>query len=352
MIKSIKIKNKEVKIPIVQGGMGVGVSLSSLASSVMNEGGIGTISAAQIGFREPGFNQSIKSCYEKNVEALKKEIHLAYQKSNGFLAINIMTASRQYEELARTAVKMKVDAIVSGAGMPFDLPKYVKNSSTAAIPIVANKRVLNVILKKWIKNYNYIPDAIIIEGPEAGGHLGVKKSELDKEVETLEKRLIDIKEYMQINDLNFPVIVAGGIYSSSDVKKILDLGADMVQLGTRFIATYECDASDNFKQVLINSTKESINPVSSPVGYPARAIDNEFTMQLKDGNIPVEKCLGCVIPCRGKVESTVYCITDHLIKSVNGDIHQGLFFTGSMGYKVNKIYSVKNLIDELLEEIR
>ncbi len=348
----IEIKGMKVEVPIVQGGMGVGVSLSGLATAVINEGGVGTISAAQIGFKKPGFSDNVRSCYAANVAALKDEVQKVRDNSNGFLAVNIMTAGRQYEELAKTAVESGVNAIVSGAGMPFDLPKYVKGTKTAAIPIIANSRVLNVIMKKWDKKYGYVPDAIVIEGPEAGGHLGVKKSDMDKKVETLMERLTGVLDYMKENNLKFPVIVAGGIFTASDVKRFLDAGADMVQLGTRFIATDECDADFNFKQNLVNCQESDMLAVESPVGYPACAIKSPMTERLENGHLPIDKCLGCVIPCGGPIEATPYCITDHLIKSVTGDLEDGLFFTGSNGYRVDKIVSVHDLIDELLMEVR
>ncbi len=351
-MNNIKIKGMKISLPIVQGGMGIGVSLNSLASAVINEGGIGTISAAQIGYKNEAFYENFKSSYQANLEALKQEITKVRENSSGFLAVNIMTVARQYDQLAKVAVENNVDAIVSGAGIPFDLPKYVKGTKTAAIPIIANSRVLKVIIKKWQKNYDYLPDAVIIEGPLAGGHLGVKKSDMDKEVETLMQRLNGVKDYMDANKLSFPVIVAGGIFTASDVREFIDAGADMVQLGTRFIATHECDAHINFKTNLVNAKKEDMITVTSPVGYPARAIVSPMTQKLVQGNLPIEKCLGCVIPCQGKVATTPYCITDHLIKGVCGDLENGLFFTGANGYRVDKIVSVHELVQELLMEVR
>ncbi len=351
-MKVIQIKNKEIKLPIVQGGMGVGISLNNLASAVINEGGIGTISAAQIGYQYDGFFTSLKKSYELNIIAVGDEIKKVKKKSNGFLAINIMTASRQYKDLCIEAVNNNVDAIVSGAGLPLDLPKYVKDSKTAAIPIVSSVRVLDIIIKKWMKKYNYLPDAVIIEGPLAGGHLGVKKSEINQEVKSLEDHTIDVIDYLKQKKIDIPVIVAGGIYTSSDVKRFIDLGADMVQLGTRFIATHEADCHINLKQNLVNAKVDDMIIVPSPVGYPARAIKNNFSNEILNNTKPVDKCIGCVIPCKGRDISTPYCISRHLIDAVNGDLDNGLFFTGYNGYKVDKIVSVKELVSELLKEIR
>lgn len=353
-MQTMKIGNKVIQIPIVQGGMGVGVSLSSLASAVINEGGIGTISASQIGFREPKFFTSSKRAYEANLQALKKEIEIVRKNtsSSGFLAVNILTASRQYAELARTCVENKVDAIVSGAGLPLDLPKYTKGTDTCAIPIVANSRVLSIIIKKWQRKYDTLPDAVVVEGPMAGGHLGVKYEEIGKKTtDTLESRLEDVLNFKNKFNYEFPIIVAGGVFSADDVKKFIDLGADAVQLGTRFIGTKECDASKNFKNKFLAAEKDDIVYVKSPVGYPARAIRNEFTELIEKGNIMPKVCINCVLPCNGRDENTPYCISKYLVDSVEGDSENGLIFSGENGYRLEKILSVKELIQELISKI-
>lgn len=353
-MKSIKIKNKEIKIPIIQGGMGVGVSRKNLASAVINEGAVGTISAAQIGFEHEDFNKNIRLSHKCNVIELANQIKEVRKKTpeSGFLAVNILTAHRQYGELAASAVSAGADAIISGAGLPLELPKYTKDSQTAAIPIVANSRVLRIIMKSWKKKYDVEPDAVVVEGPKAGGHLGIKYEDIGKKETTLEERLDDVLTFMKDNNYNFPVFVAGGVFTSADVKKFIDLGANGVQIGTRFIATEECDAHPNFKQKIIDSKKEDITYVKSPVGYPARAIRNSFVELSEKGNVPVEKCLGCVKPCQGKVPSTVYCITDYLIRAVQGDVENGLVFSGENGYRVKEMTTVHKLIEELIEDIR
>ncbi len=348
-LKKVVIRNKTIEVPIIQGGMGVGVSLSGLATAVINEGGIGTISLSQVGFRGKDFWKNYKSSCEENYNSLKNEVKKVRKntKETGFLAVNILSASRDYANLAKTAVEAGVDAIVSGAGLPMDLPKYTKDSDTANIPIVASSRVLNVIMRKWKRKYDVIPDAVIIEGPDAGGHLGIKYEEIGKEVTSLSERLIDVKQYMDKNDLHFPIFVAGGVYTREDIQHFIKLGADGVQLGTRFIATEECDVHPNFKQKFVDAKKEDIVYVKSPVGYPARAIRNEFTETIAKANIRPEKCIACILPCKGVHEETPYCISEYLSRSALGDATTGLVFTGANGYRINEITTVHKLFKEL-----
>ncbi|MGL5020661.1 MAG: NAD(P)H-dependent flavin oxidoreductase, partial [Mycoplasmatales bacterium] len=278
MKESIKIRNKTIKNPIIQGGMGVGVSLSNLATAVINEGCIGTISAAQPGFKDPDFYKSGRTSYIANEKALIHHIKKVRDNTpkDGFLAVNVLSVSADYEHIVRVAVAAGVDAIISGAGLPIDLPAYTMGTNTANIPIISNSRVLNVINKKWQKKFGVLPDAVVVEGPEAGGHLGVKYEEINSgHIEsTLEVRLKDVLNYRSEHGHTYPIFVAGGIFTHKDVARFIELGADGIQIGTRFIATNECDAHDNFKQVFVNSKKEDIRYVKSPVGYPARAFIN------------------------------------------------------------------------------
>ncbi len=346
-----KIRNKEIDIPIVQGGMGVGVSLNKLASAVINEGGIGTISAAQPGFREPDFWQNYKSSCAANYRALAKEINAVREQTseNGFLAVNILCASRDYANLAKTAVANKADAIISGAGLPLDLPKYTKGSDTANIPIVSSSRVLNIIIRKWQRKYEVMPDAVVVEGPMAGGHLGVKYEEIaTKKMDSLLTRLEDVKNYLNKNEIEIPIIVAGGVYTNEDIKMYLNAGASAVQMGTRFIATEECDAHPNFKQKFIEAKQDEVVYVPSPVGYPGRAIANNLTETVKKQHIMPTKCIACVSPCKGRDASTPYCITERLSMAVNGQVDDGLVFSGANGYRISEITTVHKLISELL----
>ena len=245
-MKGIKLGNKESKYPIIQGGMGVGVSLHKLAGTVSKEGGIGIISTADIGYKEEDFE---KNPNEANLRAIGKEIKLARKIAgeDKILGVNIMVALKNYAEIVKECVKQKIDLIISGAGIPKDLPEYVKNTETKIAPIVSSLRCCKLIVKHWMTKYNYVPDMIVIEGTEAGGHLGFKLEELEEnnkpKLEDITVEVINyIKEIENETGKSIPVISAGGIWDSKDIKKYLDLGADGVQMATRFVATNECDA--------------------------------------------------------------------------------------------------------------
>lgn len=339
------------KVPIIQGGMGVGVSRSRLASAVANEGGIGILSAAQMGFMESDFEtDNLKA----NIRGMKKEIQKARTISpNGIIGINIMVAMSNYEELVKAALEEKIDLIISGAGLPMALPGLVKGSTTKVAPIVSSGKAAGVILKSWDKKYGFTPDLVVVEGPEAGGHLGFKPEELTgEEHPKLEDLIIDvikaIKPFEEKYDKKIPVIAAGGIYTGEDIARFLKLGCSGVQIATRFVATEECDADINYKMAYINSKKEDITIIKSPVGLPGRAIKNNFINVVKEDRIPVKRCYNCLKTC--EVKNTPYCISKALIEAVNGNVENGLIFSGSNAYKIEKIVTVKELIHELVEE--
>ncbi|WP_338586700.1 nitronate monooxygenase [Clostridium baratii] len=348
----LKIGNLVARLPIIQGGMGVGVSLSGLASAVTNAGGIGIISSAQIGFKENDFD---KNPLEANLRALKKHIKLAKEKcNNGIIGVNVMVATKEYAEYIKTAVESGIDLIISGAGMPTMLPKLTKGYNVKIAPIVSSLKAAKVILKLWDKHDNVTPDMIVVEGPKAGGHLGFKKDEIETASESFDNTIVDIvnhvKEYEEKYEKKIPVIVAGGIFDGSDIAKYLNLGASGVQMATRFVATHECDASLEFKKAYVNAGKDEVGIVSSPVGMPGRAILNPFVNKTKEGPIKVDKCFRCLTPCDPK--TTPYCITKALINSVNGDIDNGLIFCGENVSKIKEITSVKSLMTELENEIK
>lgn len=348
----LKIGNLVARLPIIQGGMGVGVSLSGLASAVTNAGGIGIISSAQIGFKENDFD---KNPLEANLRALKKHIKLAKEKcNNGIIGVNVMVATKEYAEYIKTAVESGIDLIISGAGMPTMLPKLTKGYNVKIAPIVSSLKAAKVILKLWDKHDNVTPDMIVVEGPKAGGHLGFKKDEIETANESFDNTIVDIvnhvKEYEEKYEKKIPVIVAGGIFDGSDIAKYLNLGASGVQMATRFVATHECDASLEFKKAYVNAGKDEVGIVSSPVGMPGRAILNPFVNKTKEGPIKVDKCFRCLTPCDPK--TTPYCITKALINSVNGDIDNGLIFCGENVSKIKEITSVKSLMTELENEIK
>ena len=271
----IKIGNKKSKYPIIQGGMGVGVSMHGLAGNVSKEGGIGVISTADIGYQEEDFGVNP---LKANLRAIGKEIKKAREIAGDdkILGVNVMVALKNYKEIVKECVKNKIDLIISGAGIPKELPEYVIGSDTKIAPIVSSLRCCQLIVKHWIKKYNYVPDMIVIEGPEAGGHLGFKKEELNEDnkpnLENITKEVVDyVKDVEKDYNKEIPVIAAGGIWDNKDIQKYLNLGASGVQMATRFVATYECDASDEFKNAYVKAKKEDIKIISSPVGMPRKS---------------------------------------------------------------------------------
>ncbi len=352
-MKGIRIGDKQSKYPIIQGGMGVGVSLHKLAGTVSKEGGIGIISTADIGYQEEDFNTNpIKA----NLRAIGKEIKLARDIAgeDKILGVNIMVAMKEYATIVKECVKQKIDLIISGAGIPKDLPEFIKGTKTKIAPIVSSLRCCKLIVKHWINKYDYIPDMIIIEGPEAGGHLGFKKEELDEENKPkLEDITVEVVEYIKEIEnetgKEIPVISAGGIWDNKDIKKYLNLGASGVQMATRFVATKECDADEKFKKAYIDANKEDIRIIKSPVGMPGRAIYNEFIKKTENEKCYIDKCYNCIKTCN--IANTPYCITKALINAVKGNINKGLVFCGSNVEKVKEIISVHDLMNELACEI-
>lgn len=352
-MKGLKVGNKVSKYPIIQGGMGVGVSMHRLAGTVSKEGGIGVISTADIGYQEPDFYENPMAA---NLRAIGKEIKKAREIAgeDKILGVNVMVALRNYAEIVKECVKQKIDLIISGAGIPKDLPEYVKGTKTKIAPIVSSLRCCKLIVEHWRKKYNYIPDMIVIEGPEAGGHLGFKESELiSEDMPKLEEITTDVVDYIKNVEKEtgqeIPVIAAGGIWDGKDIKKFLDLGASGVQMATRFVATDECDASQEFKEAYVNAKQEDIKIIHSPVGMPGRAINNQFIKKEETQKSKIEKCYGCIKTCN--VKDAPYCITKALINSVKGNIESGLVFCGSNVYKIKEIVSVHSLMQELVAGI-
>lgn len=345
--KPLKIGELTARIPVIQGGMGVGVSLSGLAGAVAREGGIGVISTAQIGYREEGFD---KDPIGTNLKAIASEIAKAREiAKGGIIGVNIMVATRQYEEYVKAAVKAGVDIIISGAGLPMTLPDLVKGTKTKIAPIVSSLKSTQVIWKYWEKKYSRIPDMVVIEGPKAGGHLGFSYEQLENiEALSFEEEIKKIIQFVKENATRYaakiPVIVAGGIYDAQDAKQAMDLGADGVQMGTRFVTTKECDASESYKNTYINATKDDIVIVKSPVGMPGRAINNSFMQRAKEGQIPHGKCHLCVSTC--KPMETPYCITEALVNAATGNVDEALLFCGSNAYRATKIETVADIMKE------
>ncbi len=349
-MQGIKIGEKQSKYPIIQGGMGVGVSLHNLAGTVSREGGIGVISTADIGYKEEDFEQNP---LKANLRAIGKEINKAREIAgrDKILAVNIMVALNNYKEIVKECVKNKIDLIISGAGIPKELPEYIEGSDTKIAPIVSSLRCCKLIVKHWIKKYNYVPDMIVIEGPEAGGHLGFKKEEVITEerpkLEDITREVVEyVNEVEKEYNKSIPVIAAGGIWDKNDIEKYLELGASGVQMATRFVATYECDAEEEFKNAYINAKKEDVQIISSPVGLPGRAIYNSFIKATELEKCKISKCYNCIKTCN--VKDTPYCITKALINAVKGNMENALIFCGSNVDKIKEIVSVHDLMQELV----
>lgn len=341
-INELKIGSITARVPLIQGGMGVGVSLSGLAGAVAAAGGIGVISTAQIGYRNPDFDRHPIEC---NLKAIDDEIKKARVIARGgAIGVNIMVATKRYEDYVKAAVKSGADIIISGAGLPMTLPEISGDAKIA--PIVSSKKALSVISKYWDKKYNRKPDLIVIEGPMAGGHLGFSTEEIDEYTVTNTKNYDDeIRQIIALADeLEVPVAVAGGVYDRADMEHYLAMGAKAVQVATRFVTTRECDASDAYKQAYIDAKKEDIVIVKSPVGMPGRAIHNAFLDKVAAGERFMRGCRQCVSTCNP--ETTPYCITEALVNAVKGNLDEGLIFCGSNAYRAEKIESVSDIMEE------
>jgi len=348
----LKIGNLNVKLPIVQGGMGVAISLSGLASAVANAGGIGVISAVAIGMTEPDYMKNYK---EANKRALRKEIRKARSLTDGVLGVNLMVAVNDYEELFKVALEEKIDVIILGAGLPLKMPQYLlekgfNNVHTKIIPKVSSAKAAKVIFSYWAKNFNHIPDAVVVEGPKAGGHLGFKKSDLinnDISLESIVEETVDILKYYEKEfKKEVPVIAGGGIYEGKDIYNILKKGAKGVKMGSRFVTTDECDASLEFKKTYLNCKEEDVTLINSPVGLPGRAIRNDFVDQINSGQTKPFKCYWkCLKSCDSK--NVPYCIAQALHNAAQGKMSEGFAFAGSDAYKATKITSVSDTILDL-----
>ena len=352
-IKPLKIGSLTVEKPIIQGGMGVGVSLGNLAGAVAKEGGIGIISSAQIGYREPDFD---KDPLAANLRAIRKEYEKARKIApDGVIGFNIMVALKHYEEYVQAAVETGADIIISGAGLPTELPKLVGDAGTMLAPIVSTGRSVGVILKFWDRKYNRVPDLLVIEGPKAGGHLGFTRGQLTDylEEETADydeeigKIIAVVREYEERYGKKIPVALAGGIENREQAQHAFALGADAIQVATRFVTTEECDADIRYKEAYLKAKEEDIVIVKSPVGMPGRAILNDFMKKVNAGEkIPHSPCHGCLRNC--EPAKIPYCITDSLIHAAKGEVEDALLFCGAYAYRAEKLETVREVMDSLL----
>ena len=342
ILNELKIGDLTAKIPIVQGGMGIGVSLSNLAAAVANEGGIGTISGVQIGFREPDF---LTDPVGANLRAIGTEIKKAREKTKGIIAMNFMAAMNNYELYVKKAVEEKIDLIVSGAGLPIALPKLVKGTNTKIAPIVSSVKAARIIIRSYLKS-DRLPDAVVVEGPLAGGHLGFKMDELiDNKCMELKEIVKEVKLLLSTFEeeykVKIPIIAAGGIRTNEDIIELKNAGADGFQIASLFVPTVECDAHQNFKTAYINANDENVKIIKSPVGMPARAIETNF---LAETERIIKKCHKCMPNCNPK--EIPYCISEGLLNAVEG--RDGLIFSGAKLNNVNKLSTVKEVINKLI----
>lgn len=351
-MKKLNFGGLTARIPIVQGGMGVGISLSGLASAVANEGGVGVISSAGLGLI---YNKlSPKNYVQASILGLKEELKQARAKAKGIIGVNIMVAMTNFADMVRTSIEQKADIIFSGAGLPLDLPSFLKpDSVTKLVPIVSSARAADLLCKKWKANYDYLPDAIVVEGPKAGGHLGYKADDINKNEFSLEVLIPQVVEvvskYEKLYNKEIPVIAAGGIYTGEDIDRMLELGASGVQMGTRFVTTTECDASNEFKESYINAQQTDIEIINSPVGMPGRAIFSKFINDVRMGLKQPKSCpYHCIKTC--DISKSPYCIMLALFNAFKGNFNSGYAFAGTNAFRAKKITSVKETISTLMDE--
>ena len=347
MSNGLVIGDLRAEVPVIQGGMGVGISLSSLAGSVAANGGIGIISTAQIGWREPDFYENP---FEANFRAIRKELKKAKEIARGgIVGVNIMVATQRYEEYVRCAADAGADVIISGAGLPVDLPAYVEGTKAKIAPVVSSLKSFVVLCRLWERKYNRYPDFVVVEGPKAGGHLGFTLEELetctqeayDEVIRSIVKKA---EEYGEKAGRKIPVIVAGGIFDGEDMKHALSLGADGVQAATRFVTTEECDAAPEYKDAYIKAKKEDICIVKSPVGMPGRAIRNAFIERTKTEKCRITHCYQCITTCNpAKIP---YCITQALVNAAEGKLDDALLFCGENAYRCEKMEKVEDIMKE------
>lgn len=345
-MKSFHIGKYEIKLPIIQGGMGVGVSLNGLAAAVANEGGVGVISVAGLGLLYPEYESTY---LEKCIHGLREEIRKAREKTRGVIGVNIMVALSNFADMVRTAIEERVDVIFAGAGLPLDLPSFLTaESRTQLVPIVSSARAAKLICEKWSAGYDYLPDAIVVEGPKAGGHLGFKREQIEDENYSLEHLVPEVVAVVAdyADSKRIPVIAAGGISTGEDMARFMALGASAVQMGSIFVPTSECDAAYEFKKVYIDSRAEDMRIIQSPVGMPGRAFDGEFIRNVAEGRERPRSCsFHCIKTC--DYTKSPYCIIKALYNAARGNMKKGYAFAGGNAYLADRIRSVREVVEKL-----
>ncbi|HLB25572.1 MAG TPA: nitronate monooxygenase family protein [Nitrospirota bacterium] len=335
--------------PLIQGGMGVRISASRLAGAVARAGGVGTIASVGLGLASHHFTG--KNYFEANKMALAEELAAARKTApDGIIAVNCMVALTDYEAMVRASAENGAQVIISGAGLPLQLPEYTKDHpDVALVPIVSSVKAAALIIKKWEKSYKRLPDALVVEAPgAAGGHLGARADEVFSPELTLERVVPELVEFLEGPGYDIPVVAAGGIWDRGDMVRAFSMGARGVQMGTRFVCTHECDAPDAFKQAYLDATEADITLIKSPVGLPGRAIRNAFSDKLADGPPEGHRCLlNCIRKCSFRAEGVGFCIAMALSTAQGGDVARGLIFSGSNSARCSEIVPVSDVIEEL-----
>jgi nitronate monooxygenase len=326
--------------------MGVRVSKANLASAVANEGCAGVIASVGLG----GYEHAPGADFEEvNRVALRDEIRKARQRTQGVLGVNAMVALSNYESLVRVCVEEKVDMIISGAGLPLQLPAYTAGTDIQLVPIVSSMRSLNIIYRKWMRDFNRCPDAVVVEGINAGGHLGYSLEQIEQKSPTLDQVLADVVQFTRQLPTPIPVIAAGGIFSGQDMAHYLSAGASGVQMATRFVCTDECDVDRRFKQAYLEAEATDITVIKSPVGLPGRVIRNAFVKKIDQGHrVPFRCKYHCLKTC--DPSTAPYCIAEVLAKASEGKLDESFAFSGSNAWRCQEIVSVKRLIQTILQE--
>lgn len=338
-------------VPIIQGGMGVRVSAHNLAAAVANEGGLGIIATVALSLASKHYKKA-KDYFRANIKALADELAWAREKSpNGIIGVNCMVAIRDFEDMVRTSVEHGAQVVISGAGLPLRLPEYAaSHPDTALVPIISSLRAASLLAKRWYKTYKRLPDAIIFEDPNtAGGHLGVGRDKLFTDDASTEVVIPQLAEWTrkEYND-EIPIITAGGIWDRADIDHAFALGAKGVQMASRFICTYECDAMDAFKQAFIHAKAGDVVIVDSPAGLPGRALNTTFTKHLMRGEEVSKKCFAtCLTECRCREQEETFCIAYALHQAQQGNMEQGLVFTGSNAVRHTHMMHIWEIFEEL-----
>lgn len=345
-LPALRIGAKTAALSIVQGGMGVGISLSNLAAAVAREGGIGVIAANAIGMTEDDYYDDPVAA---NVRALRRELREARRKSAGLIGVNIMVAVDCFHRLLEAAVEERADILFLGAGLPIKgIPvRAIREAGVQIVPIVSSGRAARLIFRSWEKHYGDVPDGVVVEGPRAGGHLGFKPEQIehpDFQLERIVPEVVEaLREFEARWDRSLPVIAAGGLFTGADIHRVLELGASGAQLGTRFVATDECDADVRFKQAYVTCREEDIVIIESPVGLPGRAVRGPFLEAIARGEKKLFRCPShCLESCAAR--KARYCISEALDRARKGDLENGFAFCGANAHRVEAIVPVKQLV--------